>query len=623
MFSCSDDDVSKGALVASFTATSTPENPNLFFLDNTTPGAENYTSHWQFAANGTTLPDTDGLEEAFFASEGSYVITLTVVSADQTATASQTVTVGATVYSFCNDANAVLLANTCANSATGKTWVWSTIAGAYGVGPTSSGIYDSADTMDLSWYSHPENGFTEPDGSSCVYDDKYVFKQDENLTYQNLNNNTYQWGWAWANLELGLNLPQFADGCYESPEPDTSGWILTYKTSTNGNQYPWLMLTNGATIAYYEGTSEYQIVSITEDVMILRNIAKDPNGPQNGWRYYRLVREGYADVGNTSTEPDTPLKSAATTFSVGMAVQSNRLTGNHNDILTREFNNLTAEYEMKMNITYPSQGNYDFTAADAIVNYGVANNMDIHGHALIWYQSVPSWVTNFSGTDAEFESMIEDYITTVVQRYSGQVRSWDVVNEAVEDSNGYGLRNSIFKQRMGDNYIQKCYQFARNADPNVLLFYNDYNISFDTGKLAATMALVDNLMASNLIDGVGAQMHISYNFPSATQIQNMVDQVVSRGLKLHFSELDVRANPNNDITSLTEARAIQQQNKVKEVVQIYNAIPQANKFAITVWGLRDNETWLIDFWGNPEWPLLYDSGFNIKKAHTGFLEGLD
>lgn len=316
------------------------------------------------------------------------------------------------------------------------------------------------------------------------------------------------------------------------------------------------------------------------------------------------------------------LKDATNTFSVGMAVKSNLLDGEHGDILVREFNNLTAEFEMKMNIMYPTEGTYDFTAADAIVNYGIDNNMDIHGHTLIWHNATPEWVENFSGTDLEFETMIKDYITTVMTRYSGKVRSWDVVNEAVEDGSNQ-LRNSVFRRRMGDDFISKCYQFARDADPNVLLFYNDYNITFDAGKQAAMFAIVDDLDSKNLIDGVGAQMHISYDFPSAAQIRSVVNGTVSRGLKMHFAELDVRANPNNDITSLTTTRAREQQNKVREVVEIYDAIPDANKFALTVWGIRDNETWLIDFWGQPDWPLLYDDDFNEKKAYEGFLEGLD
>lgn len=381
-------------------------------------------------------------------------------------------------------------------------------------------------------------------------------------------------------------------------------------TGTNGLRSYWQFFANGPQVEDQAGPELHEYDASGDYTITLT--VEAPNGDVNTSKVVSISGEAAIDP---------PLKDAADNFSIGMAVKSNLLDGRHGEILEREFNNLTAEFEMKMNIMYPSQGNYDFTTADAIVDYGIANDMDIHGHTLIWHNATPDWVENFSGTDQEFEAMIKDYITTVLTRYTGKVRSWDVVNEAVEDGNNE-LRNSVFRRRMGDDYIEKCYQFARDADPNVLLFYNDYNITFDTGKQAAMFAIVDNLASNNLIDGVGAQMHIAYNFPSASQIQSVVNGTVSRGLKMHFSELDVRANPANDITSLTNARAIAQQNKVREVVEIYNAIPDANKFALTVWGIRDNETWLIDFWGQPDWPLLYDSNFDEKKAYTGFLEGL-
>lgn len=326
---------------------------------------------------------------------------------------------------------------------------------------------------------------------------------------------------------------------------------------------------------------------------------------------------GFCGSGGTES-----LKAAATTFSVGTITRSSWVTGGgkHTEIIKQEFNNLTSEYEMKMNIMYPSEGNYDFSAADAIVGFAMANDINVHGHALIWHNATPSWVENFSGTNAEFETMVEDYITTTLTRYKGKVRSWDVVNEALEDGSGNPLRNSVFRQKMGDDYIKKCFQFARNADPDVLLFYNDYNMASSSSKRAAMFDIVDGL--GNLIDGVGGQMHISYNGPAASQIQSLADGVVSRGLRLHFAELDIRANPNGDQTTLTSQRAAELKAKYKEVVKIYNSIPLDNKFALTVWGVKDNESWLLNFWGNKDWPLLFDDNYNKKEAYYGFLEGL-
>ncbi|MCW2120430.1 endo-1,4-beta-xylanase [Flavobacterium sp. 7A] len=328
-----------------------------------------------------------------------------------------------------------------------------------------------------------------------------------------------------------------------------------------------------------------------------------------------------AEIISTGPEPTTALKAVAN-FNVGMIVRSNRLTGITSDIILREFDNITSEYEMKMDKMYPSKGTYDFTAVDKIVNYATDNKLNLHGHALIWHNSVPSWVTNFVGTNAEFEAMVKDYITTVVTRYKGKIKSWDVVNEAVDDGSGNPLRNSIFKQKMGDDYIKKCYQWARDADPACKLFYNDYNFASNAGKRAAIFKIADDLKKDNLIDGLGAQMHISYKGPAASEIQAVVDGTVSRKLLMHFSELDIQANPDNDLTALTPERAIAQKNKYKEVVKIFNAIPAANQYALTVWGMRDSETWLIAFWGHIDWPLMFNEDYSAKKAHTGFLEGL-
>lgn len=386
--------------------------------------------------------------------------------------------------------------------------------------------------------------------------------------------------------------------------------VNNISTGVSGLNSFWQFVENGEPVIDRIGP-ETHVYSTSGDYLVTLTV-EAPDGDV-------VVSKMINIVGVVNTTP--ALKDFATTFSMGMAVRSDRLTGNHNEVLVREFNNLTAEFEMKMDQIYKSQDNFDFTAADAIVDYGIANNMDIHGHTLVWYNSIPSWMNSFSGTNAEFEALVKDYITTVMQRYAGKVRSWDVVNEAIEDNTNV-LRNSIFRQKMGDNFIEKCYQYARAADPNAILFYNDYNVTFDTGKQAAMFAIVDELKTKNLIDGIGAQMHISFNFPSRAQIQSVVDGTVSRGLKMHFAELDIRVNPNNDITFLTEQRAIAQQNKAKEVVEIYNAIPEANKFALTLWGMRDSESWLPAFWGQPDWGLFYNEDFTPKKAHTGLLEGL-
>jgi endo-1,4-beta-xylanase len=323
---------------------------------------------------------------------------------------------------------------------------------------------------------------------------------------------------------------------------------------------------------------------------------------------------------------DEPLR-GKTTLPIGVAVQAKNLTGAYGDRTKNEFSSLTAEYEMKMDPMFKAVGSYDFTAGDKIVAFAQANNMQVHAHALVWHNAVPSFVQNFTGTNQEFEDMIHTYITDVVTHFKGKVASWDVVNEAIEDGNSGALRNSVFRQKMGDNFIAKCFQFAREADPNVLLFYNDYSIESgdNNAKLNGVLAMLDNLKTNNIpINGVGFQMHIDVNFPSEAQLTSAVSKVVSRGFKVHFSEVDIRVNQANNQTFLSVAQANAQKAKYKEVVKVFRtAVPAAQQFAITTWGLNDSSTWLISFWGHPEWPLMFFDDLKPKPAHTGFLEALE
>ncbi|WP_158847604.1 endo-1,4-beta-xylanase [Algibacter sp. L1A34] len=417
--------------------------------------------------------------------------------------------------------------------------------------------------------------------------------------------------------------PETIQASFSYTVSPTDPYVIQLENTTNGTvQYKsyWDFGLGEGTVIDEAGLDEVRYNEVGDYTVKLYAIYDGVTTVES--KVIKVDENGVCPDGLCGSTSNTSLKDAATTFSVGTITRSSWLSagGKYTDIIKEQFNNLTSEYEMKMNVMYPSQGSYDFSAADAIVDFAVANDINVHGHALIWHNATPSWVEGFSGTDAEFETMVKDYITTTVTRYKGKVRSWDVVNEAIDDGSGNPLRNSIFKQKMGNDYIKKCFQFARDADPDALLFYNDYNMASSSGKRTAMLAIVDGL--GDLIDGVGAQMHISYNGPSASQIEATANAIVAKGKKVHFSELDIRANPDGNLTSLTSERSSLQQAKYKEVVEIYNAIPSENKFALTVWGIRDNKSWLIDFWGNPEWPLLFDDDYNKKPAYYGFLEGL-
>ena len=325
---------------------------------------------------------------------------------------------------------------------------------------------------------------------------------------------------------------------------------------------------------------------------------------------------------------DAVLKTEAKDFMVGVAVNPKRIQDiAYDEVYKREFNSITAENAMKMKSILKGvdeNGNpvCDWAQFDAIVDYAMTNNMNLHGHTLVWYNSIPEFLMNFKGTDQEFESIIEKYITEVVTRYQGKVASWDVVNEAIDEGTSE-FRKSIFYERMGSDYVKKCFQYARNADTEVKLFYNDYGLVYDKKKQEGTFAMVDDLMAEGLIDGVGIQMHIDFNFPSKKEIQDATDRIVERKLLVHFSELDVKTNPKGEQQEFTKNRIQQQAQKVYDVVQVYNSIPKAYKYALTVWGLKDDDSWITPTYGFPDWPLLFDSNFEKKKAYSGFIQALE
>lgn len=374
-------------------------------------------------------------------------------------------------------------------------------------------------------------------------------------------------------------------------------------------------------------------------------------GLNGGTQYYYRIRakseteiSGYSNVisvvtTGSSNIPEDPTflkvkaNKLANPFFIGMAVKASQLTNGsaYDIILKNEFSSISAEYEMKMDQISTASGVYNWTVADKIVAYGNANTINVHGHALVWHNSVPAWLKNYSGTDAEFAAEVKKYITDVVTHYAGKIKSWDVVNEAVDD-NGGNMRNTIFLQRMGPNYVKDCFQWARNAanaagDTSLLLFYNDYATSTNIPKQDKVFSLMDDLKASKLIDGIGFQMHNTYLSPTKAQLETDLNRAVTKGLKIHVSELDIQVNPSNDISTFTNERRLAQKEKYKEIVKIYNALPAANKYALTVWGMKDNESWIpfsteLNHPGN-DWPLLYDSNFAIKSSHTGFLEGLD
>jgi endo-1,4-beta-xylanase len=314
------------------------------------------------------------------------------------------------------------------------------------------------------------------------------------------------------------------------------------------------------------------------------------------------------------TTPTDTLRAAAESTGrlVGTAVQSRLLNnGQYEAIAGREFNYLTAEYEMKWNAHEPGAGAFDFSAGDVIVGYAASRNQRVKGHTFIWHGATPGWVNGLS--PADFRLAFERHIRTVASHYRGRVHAWDVVNEAIADD-GVNLRDTVFRQKLGDTYIADAFRIAREADPQARLFYNDYGGEGLSPKANRIYDLVRDLVAQGVpIDGVGLQMHVSaLNRPPAASIASNIRRLADLGLTVHISEMDVRVN---NVPGTPQARNEAQRNAYYDIVRVCVAEPRCE--AITFWGFTDAHTWI-----SGDTPLLFDQQYVAKPAHAGVLDAL-
>jgi endo-1,4-beta-xylanase len=288
---------------------------------------------------------------------------------------------------------------------------------------------------------------------------------------------------------------------------------------------------------------------------------------------------------------------------------------------------------MKCEVIHPGWNEYHFDMADKYVAYGKTHNMFIVGHTLIWHSQLSPFVKNIHSSDSLLLFMT-NHINTVAGRYSGKVNSWDVLNEALNEDGS--LRNSIFLQKLGEDYIRKAFELAAKAAPGTELYYNDYNIE-QPKKRAGVISLVKKLKAGGIrIDGIGIQGHWSITGPSLGDIENSILEYSALGLKVSFTELDLTCLPNP--WDLKGADVNQNYTNNPFMNPYPHGLPDSvqNKLAdcyeglfklfikykdkierVTFWGVSDGESWLNN-WpipGRTNYPLLFDRNYRPKPAY--------
>lgn len=323
-------------------------------------------------------------------------------------------------------------------------------------------------------------------------------------------------------------------------------------------------------------------------------------------------------------------------FLVGVAVnvrQSSEVDTASVKIIKKHFNSIVAEDCMKSANIHPEEDRYNFEQADQFVKFGQENNMAIIGHCLIWHSQLAPWFcVDQKGNNVSAEVLkqrMKDHITTIVTRYKGKIKGWDVVNEAIEEDGSY--RKTKFYEILGEEYIPLAFQYAHEADPDAELYYNDYGMNVPERR-DAVVKLVNSLKAKGLrIDAVGMQGHMGMDYPTIEDFEASMLAFAGTGVKVMITEWDMSALPTvkrsaniSDTVTFRKAMNPYPEALPDSVSAVWNARMKAffNLFLkhadiverVTAWGVSDGDSWKNNFpvRGRKEYPLLFDRNYEMK-----------
>ncbi|MEP4095836.1 endo-1,4-beta-xylanase [Reichenbachiella sp.] len=328
-------------------------------------------------------------------------------------------------------------------------------------------------------------------------------------------------------------------------------------------------------------------------------------------------------------------------FKIGAALSADDIvqkTPLESKLISEEFNTLTAENVMKWEEIHPLPDVFEYDVPDELIKLAKINKQEVIGHTLVWHNQLPEWVVqdeqgNLVDSTTLFQH-IENHINAVANRYSGDIKGWDVVNEAISDQGGY--RNSKFYQISGKEFIFKAFEYAAKADPEAELYYNDYSM-YRPEKCDDAIRLATEIRKRGLrIDGIGMQAHWQMNSPTIEQIETSILKIHKAGFQIHFTELDIDvlpyayniegANLSDNFESnpklnpykegLPDSLAEAQGKRYQEIFKLF--YKHGDKIErVTFWGLDDGSSWKND-WpakGRTNYPLLFDRDFKPKKAY--------
>jgi endo-1,4-beta-xylanase len=277
-------------------------------------------------------------------------------------------------------------------------------------------------------------------------------------------------------------------------------------------------------------------------------------------------------------------------------------------VLSREFNVLTPENDMKFSRLRPAPDLYDFARADSLVVFAEANEMKVRGHTLVWHRQLAPWLTSGTWTRDQAQELLAEHIARVVGHYRGRLVAWDVVNEAIADD--ASLRSTFWSDHLGRDYIEHAFRWAHEADPDVALFYNDYGIEWMNEKADSVYALMRDLLARGVpVHGIGFQAHFEVGrAPHRDELTANFARFAALGLKIHITELDVRIRQ-----PATEEQFILQAEIYRDVVGVCLRSPACEM--VVTWGFTDRDSWIPNAFPGFGEALLFDGSYRPKRAY--------
>ena len=317
---------------------------------------------------------------------------------------------------------------------------------------------------------------------------------------------------------------------------------------------------------------------------------------------------------------------------IGAAINQNQSDGRDTvavDLVTRQFNTISPENVLKFQSLHPDPDRFTFDAADRDVACGRDRGMAVIGHNLVWHSQTSRWV--WDGPDggladrATMLARMQTHIATVVGRYKGRIRGWDVVNEALNEDGT--LRDSPWRRGIGDDYLARAFEFAHAADPDAELYYNDYNLATKPEKRAGAIRIIKDLQQRGIrIDAVGEQGHWRLDTPTPAELDLAIGELRATGVKVMITELDVNLLPPAGPPTQGQPPAPASNpyaSGLPEDVQEALARYYADAFRVllkhrdditrvTFWGVSDADSWLNR--GRVNHPLLWDRQRRPKPA---------